>query len=180
MDGQSTPQALAHDPTQRPSAIAHITQAALVAVQEPAFLDQLASQLANRLLMSKLQPTAIPLQELGNGHVVVEPKATKSGKVVVLTQVPIIASTNIHLVLLIKDHALLELPREEGREIEPYAMVMYIDQIPGDLKTRKVFGFSNDEEDIQDELNRQLRTLELGPCAFFYLNIVQLPEQVAA
>lgn len=163
-------------PSARPSVAQAIAEAAVSAVQQPGFIDALATQIGERVYQRLSdQQCAIPLAALAEGYVVVEPKKTTSGKVLILTQVPIQNSVNMCLVILAKDNQALEQPQVEGKELRPYTMVMYVDKVPGDLRKRTIFTFEPDEEELEDELGRQLRTLDLGSHAFFYMNIVQMP-----
>lgn len=149
-----------------------ISRATTRVVNAPAFIDMLGAAIAGRLRQNDPYPFAIGLQEL-SAHLLVEPRKLPAGRVLVLTQLPLQGGTNVHLVLMARDLSRVGEPKVQGRELENYGLLMYIDQQPGNLQTRTIFGFDNEREpELAEELQRQLSTLELKQAAFLYMNVL--------
>lgn len=143
-------------------------------VMSPQFSDILAEKIAARLRPAGYLH-AVPLHELDHGLVIVPPQPTELGNVLVLTQAALQGGQNVCLSVLAKDFTLVDQPRVEGQELDNYTMVTYVDGLlPGEIRGRKLFNFQETgDSQLEGELARQLATLKLGQCAFFYLNILR-------
>lgn len=155
-----------------------ISKATAKVVSAPAFIDLLGAAIAGRLRQFDPYPFAIEVAEIG-AHVLVEPRKLRGERVMVLTQLPLQGGTNVHLVLMARDLNRVGEPKVQGQELENYGLLMYIDQQPGNLQTRTIFGFDNEREpELIEELRRQLSTLELKQAAFLYMNVLS-PQPAA-
>lgn len=149
-------------------------------VSAQGFIERLADSISRKL--AQRQDTAfdapLTLKTLKDSDMVAQPQPTAHGRMLVLTLQPLQGATNVGVSVAVKDPALLEQPRLEGRELDNYHVLLYKDELPGDLRTRHAFDFEvGSEDDLREEFARQIASLEIKSAGFFYMNILMLANK---